>query len=101
MVSQPHHQPKESSEYEQDVEAASDQKEGHYQEVCATVPIMPNLQLRDLENHPYVGPFELTLPTGEIVYDSTDSAGEWCCRGLPSGRYTLRVPPYAIDLLDT
>ncbi len=46
-----------------------------WQSVCAGL-IAPQIELRDEYSDPYAGPFDLTLPTGEILHEQTNSSGQ-------------------------
>jgi hypothetical protein len=69
-----------------------------WQSLCED-QITPQVELMDEYNNPYVGPFELTLPTGEVLHENTDRAGTWSRPNLPAGRYTVTVRSRSVDLL--
>jgi hypothetical protein len=68
----------------------------NWQSLCAEL-IAPQIELRDEYSDPYAGPFDLTLPTGEILHEQTDGSGQWSRPGLPSGRYTITVSGHTVD----
>ncbi len=69
-----------------------------WQSTCENL-IPPQIELLDEYGDPYVGPFELTLPTGQVLNEQTDTAGTWSRPDLPGGRYTLTVRGRTVDLI--
>lgn len=69
-----------------------------WQSLCEDL-ITPQVELLDEYNNPYVGPFELTLPTGQVLHQNTDRTGAWSRPNLPAGRYTVTVRSRSVDLL--
>jgi hypothetical protein len=57
------------------------------------------IELQDEYGDPYVGPFDLTLPTGGVLSsERTDAKGTWTRDGLPAGTYTVTVSGKSISL---
>jgi outer membrane protein OmpA-like peptidoglycan-associated protein len=66
-----------------------------------TEPIEPRIEFRNDDESPYTGPFDITLPTGEVSHECTDAFGRWRSPGLPSGRYTVAVTAREVNLLES
>lgn len=62
--------------------------------------ITVQIELLDEYGEPYVGPFDLTLPTGGVLRNErTDKLGAWTRDNLPAGQYTLTIAGNSITLL--
>jgi hypothetical protein len=58
------------------------------------------IELQDEYSDPYVGPFDLTLPSGAVLSgERTDAKGSWSKDALPTGAYTVTVTGKSITLL--
>lgn len=70
-----------------------------WQAACGQFITM-GIELHDEYGDPYVGPFDLTLPTGGILRgERTDSRGAWTRGNLPAGEYTATVAGSSMTLL--
>jgi hypothetical protein len=62
--------------------------------------ITVQIELQDEYGAPFVGQFDLTLPTGGILRNErTDSRGTWTRSNLPAGEYTVTVAGSSITLM--
>lgn len=60
--------------------------------ICDQRRITVRIELQDEYGDPYVGPFDLTLPTGVILHDErTNDQGIWTRDDMPEGLYTVTI----------
>lgn len=58
------------------------------------------IEIQNEYGDPYIGPFDLTLPTGGVLSgEQTDDSGVWSRSNLPAGLYTLTVQGFEITEL--
>jgi hypothetical protein len=58
------------------------------------------IELQDEYSDPYMGAFDLTLPSGAVLSgERTDAKGTWSRDGMPQGTYTVTVTGKSISLL--
>ncbi|MEO8953723.1 MAG: hypothetical protein ABI396_09400 [Ktedonobacteraceae bacterium] len=70
-----------------------------WQTTCG-LPLTVQIELQDEYGDPYVGSFDLTLPTGGVLSgEKTDSKGSWARDNLVPGQYTVTVAGKSISLL--
>lgn len=62
--------------------------------------IKVQIELIDEYSDPYVGPFNLTLPTGIVLQNErTDNKGIWTRDNLPTGLYTVTIAGKSLSLM--
>lgn len=59
------------------------------------------IELQNEWGQPYVGPFDLTLPGGEVLAgETTDATGRWERAGMATGAYTVTIADQFVSLVE-